>query len=149
MSTAHLGIYKLSTDVIFWKDVILSLWCQTATTPTLVPTVIIRFIEATSIAKFQLEDFDFITSWLITSTGHDIIVMSSFHFLIGDIVTGAACGAGNTYPSWASDLTSGFHRGSCCRVICVVLFHVIVFSFGFWVLIVPFVWLLSIYNFYS
>jgi len=34
-------------------------------------------------------------------------------------MTGAACGAGNTYPSGAPDFTSSFHRGSCCPVICV------------------------------
>jgi len=50
---------------------------------------------------------------------------------IGDIMTGAACGAGSAYPSGALDFTSGFHRGSCCPVICVSLFHVIVLSFGF------------------
>jgi len=31
----------------------------------------------------------------------------------------------NAYPSGAPDFTSGFHRGSCCPVICVSLFHVI------------------------
>jgi len=61
-------------------------------------------------------------------------------------MTGAACRAGNAYPPGAPDFTSGFHRVSCCPVICVSLFHVIVLSFVFWVLIVPFVWLLvSIY----
>jgi len=54
-------------------------------------------------------------------------------------MTDAACGVGNTYPSGADDFTSGFHRGSCCPVICVALFHVMVLSFGFCVLIVPFV----------
>jgi len=63
-------------------------------------------------------------------------------------MTGAACRAGNAYPSVAPDFTSGFHRGSCCPVICVSLFHVIVLDFGFWVLIVPFFWLLGIYIFY-
>jgi len=43
-------------------------------------------------------------------------------------MTGAACGAGNTYPSGAPDFTSGFHRGSCCPV--VSLFHVIVLFIG-------------------
>jgi len=52
---------------------------------------------------------------------------------------------GNAYLSGAPDFTSGFHRGSCCPVICVSLFHVIVLSFVFWVFIVPFVWLLGIY----
>jgi len=33
------------------------------------------------------------------------------------IITGAACGAGNTYPPGAPDFTSGFHRGSCYPVI--------------------------------
>jgi len=41
-------------------------------------------------------------------------------------------------PSGAPDFTSGFHRGSLRLVICVSLFHVIVLSFGFCVLIVPF-----------
>jgi len=44
---------------------------------------------------------------------------------------GAACGAGNAYPSGAPDFTSGFHRGSCCPVIFVSLFHGIVLSFVF------------------
>jgi len=43
----------------------------------------------------------------------------------------AGCGAGNAYPSGAPDFTFGFHRGLCRPVICVSLFHVIVFSFGF------------------
>jgi len=46
-------------------------------------------------------------------------------------MTGAACGAGNVYPSGAPDFISGFHRSSCCPVVCVSLFHVIVLSFGF------------------
>jgi len=46
-------------------------------------------------------------------------------------MTGAACGAGNAYHSGTPDFTSGFHRGSCCPVISVSLFHVIVLSFGF------------------
>jgi len=46
-------------------------------------------------------------------------------------MTGATCAAGNAYTSGAPDLTSGFHRGSCCPVICVSLFHVIVLSFEF------------------
>jgi len=44
-------------------------------------------------------------------------------------MTGVAYGAGNAYPSGAPDFTSGFHRGSCCPVIYVSLFHVIVFVF--------------------
>jgi len=44
---------------------------------------------------------------------------------------GAACGAENAYPPGAPNFTSGFHRGSCCPVICVSLFHVIVLSFEF------------------
>jgi len=56
---------------------------------------------------------------LIKYVGHDIVVMSTgFHLC--------------------------FHRGSCCPVICVSLFHVIVLSFRFGVLIVSFVWLLGI-----
>jgi len=51
---------------------------------------------------------------------------------------GAAFGVGNAYPSGAPDFTCGFHRGSCCPVIFVSLFHVIVL-FGFLILIVPFV----------
>jgi len=47
-------------------------------------------------------------------------------------MTGAACGAGHAYPSGApDDFTSGVYKGSCCPVICVSLFHVIVLSFGF------------------
>jgi len=46
-------------------------------------------------------------------------------------MTGAACGAGNAYPSRAPDFNSGFHRGSCCPVIWVYLFPVIVLSFVF------------------
>jgi len=65
-----------------------------------------------------------------------------------DIMTGAACEAGNSYPSRAPDFTSGFDRGSCCPVICVSLFHLIVLSLGFWVLIVASVGLLGIYMFY-
>jgi len=40
-------------------------------------------------------------------------------------LTGAACGLGNAYPSGAPDSMSGFHRGSCCPVIFLSLFHVI------------------------
>jgi len=48
-------------------------------------------------------------------------------------MTGTACGAGHIYPFGAHDFTSGFHRGSCCPVICVSLhvYHVIVLSFAF------------------
>jgi len=46
-------------------------------------------------------------------------------------MTGAACGVENAYPSGAPDFISGFHRGSCCPVICISLFHVIVLSFVF------------------
>jgi len=60
---------------------------------------------------------------------------------------GAAFGAGNGYPSGAPDFTSVFHGSSCCPVICVSLFHIIVLSFGFSVLIIPFVCLLGIYIF--
>jgi len=52
-------------------------------------------------------------------------------------------------PFRSTDFTSGFHRGSCCPVICVSLFYMIVLSFGFWVLIVAFVWLLGIYIFFT
>jgi len=50
-------------------------------------------------------------------------------------MTGAACGAGNAYPFEAPDFTSGLHRGACCPVICVSLFHVIVLSFEFLLLL--------------
>jgi len=50
---------------------------------------------------------------------------------IGGHHDGAVCGARNAYLSGAPDFTSGFHRGSCCPIICVSLFHVIVLSFGF------------------
>jgi len=46
-------------------------------------------------------------------------------------MTGAACGAENAYPSGAPNVTSDFHRGSCCPVMCVTLLHVIILSFGF------------------
>jgi len=52
------------------------------------------------------------------------------------------------YPSGAPDFNSGFHRGSCCPVMYVSLFPVIVLSFEFWVLIDPFVRLLDIYILY-
>jgi len=42
-------------------------------------------------------------------------------------MTGAACRAGNAYPSGAHDFTSDFYSGSCYPVICVSLFHVIGF----------------------
>jgi len=76
--------------------------------------------------------------------GPDIVVVSTIYprYDIGDLVTGAACGAENAYPSGAPDFTSGFYRDSCCPV---SLFHVIVMSFGFWVLIVRFVWLLTMF----
>jgi len=64
-------------------------------------------------------------------------IINNDGFMIGDIMTGAACGVGNVYPSGAPEFTSGFHRGSCCPVICVSLFHVIVIKFL--ALIVPFV----------
>jgi len=41
-------------------------------------------------------------------------------------MTGVSCGAGNAYPSGTPDFTSGFQRRSCCPVISVSLFHVIV-----------------------
>jgi len=44
-------------------------------------------------------------------------------------MTGAACGAGMLTLSGAPDFTYGFHRGSCCPVICVSLFHVKDLSF--------------------
>jgi len=61
----------------------------------------------------------------MTSVCHDIVVMSAFYSL-----TGAVCGVGNTYPSGAPGFTSGFHRGPCCPVNFVSLFHVIAWSFG-------------------
>jgi len=74
-----------------------------------------------------------------------MILLSRIRFIpgydIGVIMTGSACGAGNAYHSGAPDFTSGFHRVSCCHVICVSLFHVIVLSFGFFLL---FDWLVSI-----
>jgi len=54
-------------------------------------------------------------------------------------MTGTAGRAGNAYPSGSPDFISGFHRSSCCPVICVSLFHVIVLSFEFGVLRVPLV----------
>jgi len=64
-------------------------------------------------------------------------------------MTGAACGAGNAYPSGALDFSSGFRRGSCRPVICVSLFHVIVLSFEVLVLIIPFFDCLVSQYFYS
>jgi len=59
-----------------------------------------------------------------------MVLLSLVRFIpwcgIGDIMTGAAYGAGNAYPSGAPDFTFGFNRGSCCPVIYVSLFHVIV-----------------------
>jgi len=55
----------------------------------------------------------------------DLVSLSCDHVMM----TGAACGAGHAYPSGAPDFTSGFHTGSCCPVICVYLFPVIVLSF--------------------
>jgi len=59
-------------------------------------------------------------------------------------MTGAACGGGNAYPSGAPDFTSGFHRGTCCPLICVPLFHVIALSFGF-LLFLLFDYIVSLY----
>jgi len=69
----------------------------------------------------------------MASVDHAIVVMSTFipGYDIGDIMTGAECGAGNAFPSGKLDFTSGFHRGSCCPVISVSLFHIIVLTFGF------------------
>jgi len=71
----------------------------------------------------------------MTSVGHDNFVMHEYlsfiYYDIGESMTGAASGAENAYPSGASNFTSGFHRGSCCPVICFSLFHVLVLSFGF------------------
>jgi len=68
-------------------------------------------------------------SWILFISWYDI----------RDIMTGAACGAGKSYPSRAPYFTSGFYRGSCCPVICVSSFHI--FVFGFWVVIVCVVFL--------
>jgi len=46
-------------------------------------------------------------------------------------MTDAARGAENAYPTGAPYFTSGFHRGSCCTVICVSLFHVRFLDFEF------------------
>jgi len=72
--------------------------------------------------------------WLMTSVCDDIVVTSAYHSLIQhreNIMTGAVCEADIPTPSGAPDFTSGFHRSSCCPVICVSLFHVILSSFGF------------------
>jgi len=63
---------------------------------------------------------------------HKLIVNFIYKFM-----TGTACGAGNAYPSGAPDLTCGFHRGSCCPVICVSLFHMIVLFLDFEFLLFP------------
>jgi len=82
-----------------------------------------------------------------------MILLSWIRFIpwydIGDIMTGAACGAVNAYPSGEPDFTSVFHGGSCCPVICVSLFHVIVFFLSFeFFLFLLFDCLVSIYIFY-
>jgi len=46
-------------------------------------------------------------------------------------MTDATCGAGNAYPSGAPDFTFLKNKSSCCPVICVCLFHVIVLDFEF------------------
>jgi len=59
MSTTNLGIYKRSHDVIFWK------WSHIVivTSNRLnISTVMVRFIQATSIDHFQIEDCEFITN---------------------------------------------------------------------------------------
>jgi len=71
-------------------------------------------------------------------------VLFSPWYDIEDIITGAARGEENAYPTETPGFTPSFHRGSCCPVICVSLFQVI----GFWDLIVPFVWLRGIYIFH-
>jgi len=72
---------------------------------------------------------------LLASVGHDIVAMSTFHSLVRHRGhhdgCHAACGAGNTYPSGAGGFTSGFHRDSCCPVICVSFLHVVVLSVDF------------------
>jgi len=68
--------------------------------------------------------------------------ISSFKRMTHHLITLWLYRPRNAYSSGALDFTFGFHRGSCCPVICVSLFHVIFLSFVFWVLIVPFVWLL-------
>jgi len=85
---------------------------------------------------------------LMPSVYHEIVVMSTFipWYDIGNITTGAASGAGNTYPSGAPDFISSFHKGSCCPVICVSLLHVIVLSFEFWLLLV---WLRTKFIFFT
>jgi len=42
-------------------------------------------------------------------------------------MTGAACGAGNTYPSGAPDFTFGFHKGSCCHLYLLISCDSVVF----------------------
>jgi len=58
---------------------------------------------------------------------HDIVVMSTFHSLIRHRGHHDGCRmrSRKCLPSVSPDFTSGFHRGSCCPVICVSLLHVI------------------------
>jgi len=65
-------------------------------------------------------------------------------------MTGAACGAGNAYPSGAPDFTSGFHIGSCCPVICVSLFTCVscLLDLDFWLFLL-FDCLVSLYFYFQ
>jgi len=57
--------------------------------------------------------------WVMTSIGHDIVVMRTFHFLMRH----------RGHHDGAPDFTSGFHRGSCCPVMCLLISG---YSLVFW-----------------
>jgi len=78
--------------------------------------------------------------WLMTFVCCDIFVMSVCHSLIQHrgLHDGCRMRRRKSYPYGEHNFTSDFHRRSCCPVICVSLFHVIVLSFLLWVLL--FLW---------
>jgi len=82
----------------------------------------------------------------MASVDHDIVVVGAFRSLVRREGHHGGCRmrSGSACPSGAPDFASGFHGGSCCPVICVSLFHVIVLSFEF-LLFLLFGCLVSIY----
>jgi len=63
--------------------------------------------------------------WLMTSVDHDIVVRSTFNSLIRYMGHHHGCRMRSRECLPFRSTWSGFHRGSCCPVICVSLFHVI------------------------
>jgi len=85
------------------------------------------------------------------SVCHYIVVICAFYFLMrhrghhdGCLMLNRKC-----LPFRSTWFHLCFHRGWCCPVVCASLFHVIVLSFGFWLLIVSLVWLRGISIFFS